>query len=116
MKTMCEYSEMHCPFHGLLNLLSGSWTTYILWLLQSNEEMRFGELKKQMPGLSAKVLTERLRKLEEAGLLSRHPEATIPPKVTYRLTERGHQLHKPLMELQTLAGAWHRGDEKGQEV
>ena len=51
MKTMCEYSEMHCPFHGLLNLLSGSWTTYILWLLQSNEEMRFGELKKQMPGL-----------------------------------------------------------------
>ena len=106
MGNIKDYSDMQCPVHGLLTLLSGSWTTYILWLLQEEKELRFGELLKRMPGLSAKVLTERLRKLEEAELLSRHPEATIPPKVTYRLTERGRQLHEPLRRLGELANAW----------
>lgn len=106
MKKICDYSEMQCPFHGLLTLLSGSWTTYILWQL-SQTELRFGALRKAMPGVSAKVLTERLRKLEESGLISRHPEPTIPPKVTYRLTSRGHELQAPLDQLQRLAVAWH---------
>jgi DNA-binding HxlR family transcriptional regulator len=103
---------MQCPVHGLLTLLSGSWTTYILWLLQEKDELRFGELLRQMPGLSAKVLTERLRKLEEAGLLSRHPEPTIPPKVTYRLTDRGRELYEPLQRLGELATRWGGDDGK----
>jgi DNA-binding HxlR family transcriptional regulator len=110
MKKFSDYSDLNCPFHGLLSLLSGSWTCYILWLLQQQGELRFGALKKAMPGLSAKVLTERLRKLEEAGLVSRHPELTIPPKVTYKLTERGHQLQVPLNQLQSLASVWHLAD------
>jgi len=111
MKNLCDYSEMECPFHGLLTLLCGTWTTYILWLLNQHHELRFGELKKQMPGLSAKVLTERLRKLEEAGLVTRHPEATIPPKVTYRLSDRGRAVHEPLMQLKTLAQSWHEASD-----
>lgn len=116
MKTCSDYSDMNCPFHGLLSLLSGSWTSYILWLLQQRSELRFGELKKAMPGLSAKVLTERLRKLEEAGLVSRHPELTIPPKVTYKLTERGHQLQGPLTQMQNLALSWHLADNPQAQV
>lgn len=101
-----QYSDMRCPMHGLLNLLTGPWTSYILWLIRTNGELRFGQLKKQMPSISAKVLTERLRMLEEAGIISRHQEATIPPKVTYSFTKRGHQLEKLLDEINTLAQQW----------
>lgn len=100
------YSDMRCPMHGLLSLLTGPWTTYILWLIRQNGTLRFGELKKQMPTISAKVLTERLRMLEEAGILTRHQENTIPPKVTYSFTKRGHQLEDLLDEINTLAKKW----------
>ena len=65
------HRESGCPMDNLLRLLMGPWTTYILWLLQSNGPMRFGELKKQMPGISAKMLTERLRMLEDARVVYR---------------------------------------------
>lgn len=101
-----EYSDMRCPMHGLLSLLTGPWTTYILWLIRQNGELRFGQLKKQMPAISAKMLTERLRMLEKADILSRRQENTIPPKVSYSFTERGHQLQDLLDEINTLALAW----------
>ena len=101
-----DYSVMRCPMHGLVSLLSGPWTTYILWMIRSNGTMRFGQLKKQMPSISAKVLTERLRMLEEAGILSRHHEATIPPKVSYSFTERGRDLEVLLDQINTLALMW----------
>ena len=100
------YSDMRCPMHGMLNLLTGPWTTYILWLIRSNGEMRFGQLKKQMPTISAKVLTTRLRMLEQAGILSRQQESTIPPKVSYRFTNRGHQLEDLLDKINALAAQW----------
>lgn len=105
-KDIRDYSTMRCPMHGLLNLLSGTWTTYILWLIRTHGDMRFGQIKKQMPAISAKVLTERLRMLEEAGILSRVQENTIPPKVTYSFTERGHQLNTMLDDINTLALDW----------
>jgi DNA-binding HxlR family transcriptional regulator len=52
------------------------------------------------------MLTNRLRMLEEAGILHRHQEATIPPKVTYSFTERGHQLNELLDKINALALAW----------
>ncbi len=104
---LTAYSDMRCPIHGLLNLLSGTWTTYILWLLRLNGEMRFGELKKQMPDISAKVLTERLRMLEDAGIINREQEMSIPPKVTYSFTDQGHALEKLLDEVNALALAWN---------
>ncbi len=104
---LTTYSDMRCPIHGLLSLLSGTWTTYILWLIRLNGEMRFGELKKQMPKISAKVLTERLRMLEEAGILNREQEMTIPPKVTYSFTDQGHALEKLLDEVNALALDWN---------
>ncbi len=103
------YSDMRCPMHGMLSLLSGPWTTYILWLIRTNGDMRFGQLKKQMPKISAKMLTERLRMLEEAGIVSRHQENTIPPKVTYSFTTRGHQLEELLDHINTLAIQWSGG-------
>lgn len=101
-----SFSSMGCPLHGLVTILSGPWTTYILWLLKTRGDLRFGQLKKQMPGISAKVLTERLRMLEAVGIVDRHQELTVPPKVTYSLTERGHKLDKALDALDALALEW----------
>lgn len=106
LKDIRDYSAMRCPLHGFLSLISGPWTVYILWLIHANGPMRFGQIKKQIPQISAKVLTERLRMLEEAGVLNRHQEATIPPKVTYSFTARGRELNDLLDEVNSLAGAW----------
>lgn len=101
-----NYSEMRCPMHGLLSLLTGPWTTYILWMIRLNGTLRFGQIKKQMPTISAKVLTERLRMLEDAGIIVRHQEASIPPKVSYSFTQRGHELEVLLDQINHLATQW----------
>jgi DNA-binding HxlR family transcriptional regulator len=61
-------------------------------------------------GVSAKMLTERLRTLEGAGLIKREYEATIPPKVTYSLTPRGHELDEVLEKLAGVAIRWQAED------
>ncbi len=100
--------KIRCPMQHLLNLLSGPWTTYILWLLKSQGPQRFGELKKHIPNISSKVLTERLRLLENEKIINRFQEETIPPKVTYSLTKRGQQLDKILDEINKLARKWFK--------
>jgi DNA-binding HxlR family transcriptional regulator len=99
-----------CPMDGLLRQLMGPWTTYILWLLRSQGGLRFGALKAQMPGISSKVLTERLRQLEGAGLVHRDYQPTIPPAVTYSLTERGSELNGVLDGLGHIAMKWAAED------
>jgi DNA-binding HxlR family transcriptional regulator len=96
---------------SLLRLLMGPWTTYILWVLRGNGPTRFGELKRRVAGVSAKVLTERLRMLEEAGVIHRHFEPTIPPQVTYSLTARGEELRTVLDQLNEVARRWKAQDE-----
>jgi DNA-binding HxlR family transcriptional regulator len=99
-------SSFGCPLDSLLRVLAGPWTIYILCRLHKNGETRFGELKRQMPGISAKMLTERLRSLEKAEIISRHQEPTVPPKVTYELTEEGRELTTILDQINTLAYQW----------
>src|SRR5471032_3183143 len=99
-----------CPMDRLLRLLTGPWTTYILWVLRSNGPTRFGELKRRVPGVSAKMLTERLRMLEEARVVYRHYEPTIPPQVTYGLAKRGEELREVLDKLGEVALRWQSED------
>lgn len=106
MKNITECSEYSCPMDGILRLLMGPWTTYILWLLRKNGIMRFGQLKKQMPNISSKVLTDRLKMLEEYGVVIRTHEPTIPPKVSYELSKRGKELNEVLDKLNALAQKW----------
>lgn len=96
---------------SLLRLLMGPWTTYVLWVLSSNGPTRFGELKRRVPGVSAKVLTDRLRMLVDAGVIYRRYEATIPPKVTYGLAARGEELREVLDGLNAVALRWKAADE-----
>ena len=91
---------------SLLRVLAGPWTIYILCRLHNNGETRFGEIKRQMPGISSKMLTERLRSLERAEIIFRHQAPTIPPQVTYGLTTEGRELTTILDQINTLAGRW----------
>ncbi len=99
-----------CPMDYILRMLMGPWTTYIVYNLRTYGPQRFGELKRRVAGVSAKMLTERLRTLEGAGLVKRDYEATIPPKVTYSLTARGHELDEVLGGLANVAIRWQAED------
>jgi DNA-binding HxlR family transcriptional regulator len=95
-----------CAISGLLALLTRPWTLHILWALGQNGPMRFGVLKKNVEGISSRVLTERLRTLEESGFIFRHYEPTIPPAVTYGITDRMKDIEKVFQDLETLARRW----------
>ncbi|MBG1262451.1 winged helix-turn-helix transcriptional regulator [Nostoc commune] len=92
-----------CPVSIFIAVLSGPWTMCILWVLFTNGPTRFGALKRWVEGVSTKVLTERLRILEQKGILYRHYEPTVPPQVTYGLTELGQKLVFILEQLNDLA-------------
>lgn len=96
-----------CAIAGLLEVLTRPWTMHILWSLSANGPIRFGVLKKNVDGISSRVLTERLRGLEEAGFVFRHYEQTIPPTVTYGITERMKDIEKVLTQLEALSRKWH---------
>lgn len=93
-----------CPdFHAAIELVGKRWTGAIVSAL-TREPMRFGELVKAVPGLSDRLLSQRLRELEDAGVVERSVEAGTPVKVTYALTEKGTDLRPAMSEL----GAWAR--------
>lgn len=99
-------SPAGCPLDALLRVLSGPWTIYILCRLHQNGPTRFGQLKRQLIGISSKMLTERLRTLEKAEIIYRHHNPTVPPQVTYWLTEEGKELTTVLDQLNMLAQQW----------
>lgn len=80
-----------CPMSICMSLLGGVWTPEIVWNL-SEGHRRFSELRRAMPVISAKVLSARLKDLEERGVLSRTVLATTPPSVEYALTDLGEEL------------------------
>jgi DNA-binding HxlR family transcriptional regulator len=90
----------------MLELLTRPWTLHILWALSHQGPLRFGVLRKQIDGISARVLTERLRTLEGAGFVFRHYEQTIPPTVTYGITDRMKDIEKVLAQVEGLARKW----------
>ena len=102
-----------CAIGGLLELLTRPWTMHILWSLSTNGPMRFGVLRKNVPGISARVLTERLRTLEEARFVYRNYEQTIPPAVTYGITERMKDIEKVLAQLEALSRKWQEQAHAG---
>jgi DNA-binding HxlR family transcriptional regulator len=99
-----------CPMDSILRLLAGPWTTYIVWILSERGKQRFGTLKRQVGGISTRLLTARLRLLEESGLVLRHVVQTTPPQVSYELTARGHELGAALGQLNNVAVRWEAED------
>jgi DNA-binding HxlR family transcriptional regulator len=84
-----------------LDLLSGTWTGVVVWTLRHGP-LRPREMQERIGGISHKVLTETLRRLEQNGLVTRHRYAEAPPRVEYALTGPGRGLIEPLSAL----GRW----------
>jgi DNA-binding HxlR family transcriptional regulator len=80
-----------CPLTECMNLLGGAWTPNIVWHL-SGGPRRFSELRSDIPRISAKVLSARLRALDENGVVERTVVASTPPSVEYALSELGKEL------------------------
>jgi DNA-binding HxlR family transcriptional regulator len=105
-----------CAIGSLLELLARPWTLHILWSLSTHGPMRFGVLRKNVVGISSRVLTERLRTLEEKGFVFRDYQPTIPPAVTYGITDRMKDIEKVLALLEGLSRKWQmQGANVGAE-
>src|SRR5438105_2001042 len=99
-----------CAIHEILPVLAGPWTLHILWVLSSGGPARFGALRRKVEGISARMLSDRLRLLEEKGFIYREYETTIPPSVTYGITDRMRDISRVLDELNKLALKWRQED------
>ena len=97
----------HEPLAMLLKILASPWTMLLLHRLHIEGPKRFGELKRRLGSISTKTLTERLRTLEKEGWVSRHYEPTVPPQVTYSITERVLELDGVMRELDRIADRWY---------
>lgn len=99
-----------CPhFHAAIELIGKRWSGAIIWAL-SDGPLRYGELKRAIPGLSDRLLSQRLRELESAGLMARRVEEGLPVKVTYELTEKGLSLKPAIQALRQWACHWQEPD------
>ena len=102
-----------CPhFHAAIELIGKRWTGAIVFALTEGP-LRFGALAKAVPGLSDRLLSQRLRELEQEGLVEREVEAGSPVRVTYSLTEAGVELGPAIAELKLWAKRW-RSEERNR--
>ena len=95
--TITVYDENY-PTRRLLELIGDKWTPILVYILGQGTK-RYGELRRHLPDVSKKMLTQTLRALEEAGLLRRTVYAEVPPKVEYDLTELGRSFLEPVTAL-----------------
>jgi len=105
-----------CPVTQLLNIISGRWTNEILWNLAEKRILRFGQLKAELLGITTKVLTERLRMLEDNGIVCREHIPSIPPSVNYSLTPMGKNVCTAINGLKGIAVELSLSNEKHNNV
>ena len=82
----------NCPVTPLLLMLQGRWKSQLMYEMCIHDIVRFGQLKRDLPGITNTMLTKALRELEEDGLIHREQFNEIPPHVEYSLTEMGRDL------------------------
>lgn len=93
-KEYCIY-----PLDTLMSVLGKKWTLFIIAVLGNRNRMRFSEMQGDLKFLSSRTLTDRLKELEELGLIERRAYAEIPPRVEYELTKEGMGLRRVLIPL-----------------
>ena len=96
----------NCPIRDVLDQIGDKWSTLLILFLGERAH-RFGELRRAVPDISQRMLTQTLRDLQRDGLVSRHVYPTVPPSVEYRLTPLGRSLLEPLSHLTRWAESHH---------
>lgn len=95
-----------CSVGATLSVIGGRWKPKIIFILMHNGVMRFGEMRKEVPEVTQKILTAQLRELEEDGIIKRKVYPEVPPRVEYSLTDYGKSL-EPVMLAMRDWGASH---------
>ena len=99
--------EPVCPdFHAAVELIGKRWAGAILWTLAPGP-LYFAEIAQAVPGLSDRLLSRRLRELEDAGVVARSVHEGTPPRVSYELTKMGAELEPAIRELGDWAKRWN---------
>ena len=98
------FEKTGCQLDTLLKFLAQEWMSHIIWTLAREGTIRFGALRRALPGaISARVLSSRLKTLEGHGLVSRTDAGTLPLHVEYSLTPAGQNLHLALRRNEMLS-------------
>ncbi len=92
-----ECCDNECPIGTAISIIGGKWKIPILYRLRDGK-MRFSELKKTLPGVTQKMLTQQLRELERDGMVDRKVYPQVPPKVEYSITPFSKKL-EPILGL-----------------
>jgi DNA-binding HxlR family transcriptional regulator len=97
--------QFYCPVKLTADVIGGKWKPSILFYLESGTK-RFGELRRRIPGLTKKMLTQHLRELERDQIVHRKVYSVVPPRVEYSLTRHGESL-KSILKLMSAWGTKH---------
>lgn len=90
-----------CPLEGIIDVISKKWALLIISVVGNRGKIRFNEILRELPGISPKTLTKRLKELEAIGLIKREAHLEVPIRVEYSLTSEGLELRnliRPLIE------------------
>lgn len=106
--------DIDCYIHvnETIQAIGGRWKMLILWHLQEGER-RYNELRRLIPGVSQKMLTQQLKELEQDGLVERTVFPEMPPRVEYRMTDYGRTL-EPIFDIMYEWGVRHRARKQGE--
>ena len=98
-------ADLGCPVARTAELIGNKWTPLIIRDLADGCK-RFSELERSLRGISPKTLSERLKRLEDNAVIARHCYAEVPPRVEYRLTEKGHALLPVIETMREFGREW----------
>ncbi|MGH3440837.1 MAG: winged helix-turn-helix transcriptional regulator [Nitriliruptorales bacterium] len=97
--------DQSCPGSRCFELLGRRWSTHLVWALLEGPR-RFTDLREATDGVSDRMLTKRLRELEDAGIVIRRRFREVPPRVEYSLTEAGEALRPVIEEMERWGARW----------
>jgi DNA-binding HxlR family transcriptional regulator len=96
-----------CPVETSMEVLGGKWKPRILWKLTRDGTLRYAQIKRDLGGITPKMLTQQLRELERDGLIVRKVYPEVPPRVEYSLSDFGNTL-RPVLHTLAAWGVDHR--------
>jgi DNA-binding HxlR family transcriptional regulator len=109
MEEIKNLTSSECGIEYTLSVVGGKWKPLILWFLSKNGIQRYGEIRRFIPTVTNKMLSQQLKELANDGLIYRKDYKQIPPKVEYRITEKGMTL-EPVLDYMCAWGVEHKNN------